>query len=276
MPNYQFAQAMLADLRSNPETDAGVLRNDWIGKAVKWSIGATFTMVGIDLQGNVVIVATCEGTLAATSVLIETFIADGNTYFTSAPSLDESWTTAQHKIATWRFQDITGTLTLQSAKVTSATPQFPHTHGDILDLDLQTIINGTEIGIGSDAVSVTVAPSVLTTTELRAAANLAAATPVTITFTVGAGLEGYLGADWTPSAATAVTNTYAVSRVMTISAGARVMSPTIASGNWATSSTSRQDQLVGPLPPGDYSITITSGAAVAMNSLAVALQVSTP
>ncbi len=156
--NHRSATALLKDISANTTTQPSELKKSWIGKALKWSAaGVTFTLIGKDVFGNVVFKATAPETLAAESVLIETIIGggtngdnfDGDT-IDSAVTNAGGFGTLAPKVATWVIEDITGgTITLQSAEVTSAIGSFPHTHGSIVDYDIQSITDGDEIGIGA-------------------------------------------------------------------------------------------------------------------------------
>jgi len=145
---------------SNSALRGEALRDTWIGKALKWSAAdVTFTLTGLDVFGNVVFTSgVVDPTLAAEAVLIETLIGGA----TQAVSLDgtilDAAVTAAgglvalaSKVATWIIDDITGgTISLQSAPVTSAVGVFPHTHGAIVDYDLGAVTDGDKIGFGGD------------------------------------------------------------------------------------------------------------------------------
>jgi len=161
MPYHISPAALLNHVQRSDQTLPSELKKSWIGKALKWSAaGVTFTLIGKDVFGNVVFKETCDATLDSDSVLIEHIILDTgmDVYFDSSvpTTIGAAVATAggfvplASKVATWVIDDIlNGTISLQSAEVTTAIGTFPHTHGSIVDYDLASITDGDEIGLGA-------------------------------------------------------------------------------------------------------------------------------
>lgn len=148
-----YTAAQLRQYRMEHQT-ARDLREDWIGKAIKFTSGGEWTMVGYDLGGNVLFKADCVGNDDLT-VLIEDFIAETTTAYDASGNVATAVAAAggfsvlAPKVARWGFDSVVGTMSLQSAPVVrGARGRFPHSHGAIVDYDLQAITSGDEIGIG--------------------------------------------------------------------------------------------------------------------------------
>lgn len=188
------------------------------------------------------------------------------------------WDAIKHEITSVTVKQLTGSVGLRKVIITSKLGNLDNlTFGEVDDANWFEVNteNPTKcLGVGqiNELPRDTAGSLIDNQVALRAAANLAATGSTTIDFTVAPGYEAILGIEWTPSAATAVTNTYSVNRKMPIAASNRTLSPAEYSGNWATSSTAVQAQTIPALGPGYYSITITAGAVVSMNGLAVSIQ----